>query len=99
MEGKKIIFLISLPRSGSTLLQKMLTVSPEIYSVAEPWLMLPLAFMLKKEGDLNAIQPQDRLSGAGRFNKRAAKRQNRFLSRNRKFLILPLRENGIGKIL
>lgn len=52
MEGKKIIFLISLPRSGSTLLQKMLTVSPEIYSVAEPWLMLPLAFMLKKEGTL-----------------------------------------------
>ncbi len=52
MKDKKIIFLISLPRSGSTLLQKMLAVSPEIYSVAEPWLMLPLAFMLKKEGTL-----------------------------------------------
>lgn len=49
---KNLIFLISLPRSGSTLLQKMLTVSPEIHSVSEPWLMLPLAFMLQKEGTL-----------------------------------------------
>lgn len=52
MKDRKIIFLISLPRSGSTLLQKMLAVSPEIYSVAEPWLMLPLASMLKEEGTL-----------------------------------------------
>ncbi len=36
------IFLISLPRSGSTLLQHMLAVSPQIASSAEPWLMLPL---------------------------------------------------------
>ena len=49
MNGKNLIFLISLPRSGSTLLQKMLSAGPEIHSVAEPWLMLPLAFMLKKE--------------------------------------------------
>ena len=37
------LFLISLPRSGSTLLQKMLTVHPDIYSIAEPWILLPLA--------------------------------------------------------
>jgi hypothetical protein len=38
----RLIFLISLPRSGSTLLQRMLGVSPEIATTAEPWLMLPL---------------------------------------------------------
>lgn len=43
------VFLISLPRSGSTLLQKMLTVGSEIHSVSEPWLMLPLAFMLREK--------------------------------------------------
>ena len=40
------VFLISLPRSGSTLLQKMLAVSPEICTTAEPWILLPLASML-----------------------------------------------------
>lgn len=36
------IFIISLPRSGSTLLQRMLAFSPQIASTAEPWLMLSL---------------------------------------------------------
>jgi len=37
----QLTFVVSLPRSGSTLLQKMLAVSPDIASSAEPWLMLP----------------------------------------------------------
>lgn len=44
------IFLISLPRSGSTLLQKMLGVSPKISTVAEPWILLPLGKMLERHG-------------------------------------------------
>lgn len=35
------VFIVSLPRSGSTLLQKMLSVSTEVASSAEPWIMLP----------------------------------------------------------
>ncbi len=50
MDNPNLIFLISLPRSGSTLLQKMLTTSPYIYSTSEPWLMLPQLFILQKEG-------------------------------------------------
>lgn len=34
-------FIVSLPRSGSTLLQKMLAVSPNVASSAEPWILLP----------------------------------------------------------
>ena len=39
----KSVFIISLPRSGSTLLQRILAISPEISSVSEPWLLLPFA--------------------------------------------------------
>ena len=46
------IFLISLPRSGSTLLQRMLTVNPDIHSVSEPWFVLPLAYMCREQGIL-----------------------------------------------
>lgn len=35
------LFIISLPRAGSTLLQRMMTTHPNIASVAEPWLFLP----------------------------------------------------------
>jgi len=35
------LFLLSLPRSGSTLLQAHLSASPEIRSAPEPWVVLP----------------------------------------------------------
>lgn len=44
------IFLISLPRAGSTLLQRILMSHPLIASKSEPWLMLPLVYMLKPDG-------------------------------------------------
>jgi len=44
------IFIFSLPRSGSTLLQRLLAGHPEIMTVSEPWLLLPLCYTLKSEG-------------------------------------------------
>jgi hypothetical protein len=42
--GKGLIFLISQPRSGSTLLQYILASHPKIASTAEPWIaLLPLS--------------------------------------------------------
>ncbi len=38
--GENLIFLISQPRSGSTLMQVMLGGHPEILTLQEPWLML-----------------------------------------------------------
>lgn len=35
------IFLFSLPRSGSTLVQRVLSTYPEVATSAEPWLLLP----------------------------------------------------------
>ena len=43
------IFIFSMPRSGSTLLQKMLMTNSEIASTAEPWLLLPLAAMQEND--------------------------------------------------
>lgn len=47
------IFLISLPRSGSTFLQKILMSHSEIASTAEPWFLLPLCHMRKNQGVLS----------------------------------------------
>lgn len=45
----RVIFLISMPRSGSTLLQRIIEQCPEIGSTGEPWIMLPLLSMYDDE--------------------------------------------------
>ena len=46
----KQIFLLSLPRSGSTLLQRALSSHDKIKTVSEPWLLLPFVYALRSEG-------------------------------------------------
>jgi hypothetical protein len=48
--GENLIFLISMPRSGSTMLQRVLVGHSEIESSAEPWLMLPLVYSRRENG-------------------------------------------------
>jgi hypothetical protein len=48
------IFVFALPRSGSTLLQKIISSSDEVSTAAEPWILLPLLGMSKKEGTVSS---------------------------------------------
>jgi hypothetical protein len=41
------IFILSLPRSGSTLLQRMLATHPEVATSPEPWILLPQLYALR----------------------------------------------------
>jgi len=47
--GLKPIFIFSLPRSGSTLLQRILASHDQIDTCAEPWILLPVASALRDE--------------------------------------------------
>ena len=44
------IFLFSLPRSGSTLLQRILGAHSQIATAPEPWILLPYLYALRPEG-------------------------------------------------
>lgn len=44
------VFIFSLPRSGSTLLQRLLMTSNDISSISEPWLLLSLFYINKNNG-------------------------------------------------
>ncbi len=48
--GENIIFIISQPRAGSTLLQRILAGHPDIHTAAEPWIMLHPLYALKHSG-------------------------------------------------
>ena len=46
----KLIFLFSLPRSGSTLLQRLIASHPQISTTSEPWLILPYLYTIREKG-------------------------------------------------
>lgn len=50
LEESKLIFIISQPRAGSTLLQRILGNHSQIHTVAEPWIMLPTVYALRDQG-------------------------------------------------
>lgn len=44
------LFLMSLPRSGSTLVQRVLAAHEEISTASEPWILLPQLYAMREEG-------------------------------------------------
>jgi len=48
--GERLIFLVSQPRAGSTLLQKILGSHPAIHTLSEPWVALHPLFGLRESG-------------------------------------------------
>lgn len=48
--GENIVFLISQPRAGSTLLQRILSCNPNINTTSEPWIMLHPIYALYSYG-------------------------------------------------
>ncbi len=48
--GEDLIFVISAPRSGSTLLQHIIGSHSEVHTLPEPWLLLPLLYGLRRHG-------------------------------------------------
>lgn len=49
-QGSNLIFLISPPRSGSTMLQRIFAGHSQIYTTAEPWLMLHPVYAIRNGG-------------------------------------------------
>lgn len=62
-------FIISLPRSGSTLLQRLLAAHPRIQTVGEPWLALPLVYALREKGARAEFSHRSMSQGINEFVK------------------------------
>ena len=56
--GQDLIFIISQPRSGSTLLQRILAGHPEVQTSAETWLMLHPTYANKRAGFMSEYNEQ-----------------------------------------
>lgn len=62
---KNLIFLISQPRAGSTLTQRILGSHQDIYTISEPWIMLHPLYALRSKGyqmEYSAVNSQKALN-------------------------------------
>jgi hypothetical protein len=50
MIDDRLLFLVSQPRAGSTMTQKILGCNPDVYTLSEPWVMLHPLYALKTTG-------------------------------------------------
>ena len=82
----KPVFIFSLPRSGSTLLQRILATHTEICSTAEPWVLLPYLYARKKEGLLAEYSHFDGYRALNEFIGNLPRGCNDFNSLLRKFI-------------
>lgn len=64
MDDPKLVFLVSQPRAGSTLLQRILSGHPEVHTASEPWIMLNPLYALKEDGV--TAEYDERLAYSGR---------------------------------
>jgi hypothetical protein len=65
--GENLIFIISQPRSGSTLLQRVLSGHPSIQTSAETWLMLHPLYAFKETGIETEYDARWAASGVNEF--------------------------------
>ena len=57
-QGGHLIFVLGLPRSGTTLLQRIVSSHPDVYSLPEPWVMLPAAYDLQLGATSAPYEPE-----------------------------------------
>lgn len=81
------LFVLSLPRSGSTLLQRLLAARKEIATTAEPWLLLPLIYAMRTEGSYSEYGHQQAVTALQDFYKALPEHSNTYESELREFAL------------
>ncbi|MFT4800477.1 MAG: hypothetical protein ACI93N_000235 [Flavobacteriaceae bacterium] len=80
------IFIFSLPRAGSTLLQRILMGHQEICSISEPWILLPYIYASKKEGILSEYSSLTAHTGVEDFINNLPNQKKDYIEAQRKFI-------------
>jgi hypothetical protein len=83
----KPIFIFSLPRSGSTLLQSILASHKKISTVSEPWILLPFLDAIRLEGTYSDYHHSNMVVGIRDFIKSIEKSGEQYNNILRKFIL------------
>ena len=81
------LFIFSLPRSGSTLTQRILCSHENISTVSEPWILLPYLYTLKKQGVYSEYGHQHAAEAIKQFCLELPNGENDYLEEIRSFIL------------
>ena len=81
------LFLFSLPRSGSTLTQRILSSHEEIATVSEPWILLPYLYTLKRQGIHSEYDHKHTTEAIRQFCLELPNGKNDYLAEIRSFIL------------
>ncbi len=81
------IFLFSLPRSGSTLAQRILGTCKNVATVTEPWLLLPYIYTLKEDGCYAEYDHENVVSAINDFIKVLPNSKADYIAEMREFVL------------
>jgi len=84
VEGENLVFIISQPRSGSTMLQRMLGGHPEVCTTSEPWLLLNPARILAARCSLDGLETEYARENVQRFLSKIKNGKNEYRKASRK---------------
>lgn len=83
---KSPIFIFSLPRAGSTLLQRILMSHKEVCSISEPWILLPQIYAAKDAGTLSEYSSLTAQVGINDFIENLPSKKKSYIKAQRIFL-------------
>lgn len=81
------VYLLSLPRSGSTLVQRVLADHAAISTVSEPWLLLPFLYTLKRRGMYTEYSHDLQFTALEDFWNKLPRGQDDYISELRAFIV------------
>ena len=81
------VFILSLPRSGSTLLQRMLMANPAVASAPEPWLLLPVFYARRESGITTEYRQRTASTAVNEFIARLPDEDNDYFEAVRAFAL------------
>lgn len=81
------IFIFSLPRAGSTLLQRILMTNDKISSTNEPWILLPLLYQNKKFGTVSIYSHASSNQAINEFINTFPGKKNQYNEKLREFIL------------
>lgn len=81
------VFVLSLPRSGSTLVQRVLTAHPSVATTSEPWVVLPQLYALRSRGVLAEYDHETLAAAVGAFARELPDGVEQYLGEVRRMLL------------
>jgi hypothetical protein len=96
--SQRPVFLLSVPRAGSTLVQRVLAAHPEVATAPEPWLLIPQIYAMRERGVLAEYAHVTAARAIREFATRLPRGDTDYATELRRFILSLYRRASGGEV-